>query len=203
MFYHSKARRLVEKANLVCVTFQRYYCSSVCSKVCSKQTELPGVVPFQACGSVCVDVGPSITLLHSPLTVTHEIDPEIESYYPYFHSNSQCEHLFDELRKNLGNTELPDLYPFGNQKSAGSFSEDEWTERLHVCLKLNNIKAELTTPYRSYNVSKSWEQRLPTSVDKRCLLFQGSPDIVIILAEDRMEGVLIMLQVWSKRKIYE
>ena len=112
-----------------------------------------------------------------------------ESYYPYFYSNSQCEHLFDELRKNSGNIELPDLHLFGNQKSAGSFSEDEWTERLHACLKLNNIKAELTAHYRNYNVSKSWEQRLPASVDKRCLLFQGSPDM-IILTEDRMEGIL-------------
>jgi len=42
-----------------------------------------------------------------------------------------------------------------------------------------HIKAELTAPYRVNQVTKSWITRIPEEVDKKCLLFQGSPDIII------------------------
>ena len=72
---------------------------------------------------------------------------------------------------------------------AGNYKEDEWTERLQKCLKLKGIKTEFTAPYRNYDVLKSWKNRLPSGVDNSCLLFQGSPDL-IILPEDRAEGIL-------------
>ena len=70
------------------------------------------------------------------------------------------------------------------------------SERLHVCLKLNNIKAEVTAPYRSC-MSKSWERRLHTDVDKRCLLYQGSTDMIISV-QGRMEGILNVIGVEQK-----
>ena len=68
---------------------------------------------------------------------------------------------------------------FGCHKAAGFYKEDEWTERLFHCLKLKNIDAELTAHYRGYKVEKSWETRIPKAVDYKCLLFQGSPDLII------------------------
>lgn len=50
----------VENASSVYVTFHKCYCSSVYPKVGSKQTELPIVVSFQACGSVYVGTDPRL-----------------------------------------------------------------------------------------------------------------------------------------------
>lgn len=75
-----------------------------------------------------------------------------ENYYPYFYSNIQCQHLFDEVRKNFNITDLPSLDSFGDPEAAGKYQEDDWTERLQKCLKLKGIETELTAQYRNHAV---------------------------------------------------
>ena len=106
----------------------------------------------------------------------------------HFFSNDHCKKLMEDCT-----TQLPNLFEtncFGNPKAAGSYKEDEWTERLYHCLGFNNIDAEFTTPYRGYKITKSWETRIPTDVDNKCLLFQGSPDMIIKFGQRRNEGIL-------------
>ena len=70
-------------------------------------------------------------------------DPCHEKYLPYFYGNDQCNFL-------LGNMNLFDT--FGDETSAGNYSEDDWTERLYHCLCLNKIEAELTAHFRGDQV---------------------------------------------------
>ena len=76
---------------------------------------------------------------------------------------------------------------FSDVRTAGSYSENEWTERLFHCLVFNKIEAELTAPYTAHQIQKSWKTRIPKGIDNRCLLFQGTPDMII---KCRNEGIL-------------
>lgn len=83
-----------------------------------------------------------------------------ESYFPYFYGNDHCKFMFEDLKKDSSGTSgTINLFEdasnlFGNEKPAGNYSKDEWTERLHIYLGLNNIDAELTAYFRGANVKK-------------------------------------------------
>ena len=51
-------------------------------------------------------------------------------------------------------------------------------------------------------MSKSWEQRLHTDVDNRCLLFQGSTNMIISV-QGRMEGILNVIGVEQEEDVNE
>ena len=110
-------------------------------------------------------------------TACHDI------YLAYFHSNECCRFLSND-------TTLSGVLNSLDHKIAGKFSEDEWTERLYKCLVSQGIDAECTAHYRGNQVSETWKDRLPEAVPKGCLVFRGSPDMIIKVNKD--EGIVDM-----------
>ena len=101
-----------------------------------------------------------------------------------FSSNDYCKQLIKDI------PQPPNLFEmdcFADVRTAGSYRENEWTERLFHCLVFNKIEAELTAPYTAHQIQKSWKTRIPKGIDNRCLLFQGTPDMII---KCRNEGIL-------------
>ena len=85
---------------------------------------------------------------------------------------------------NIDQTSVPfaQLQEMPNQ-DAGTFEEDDWTHRLHVCFCSQNITSEYTANLRA-NVSKSRNSRLPGDIGASCLLFRGAPDLIITVDKE-------------------
>ena len=136
---------------------------------------------------LCI-VNESIKLLTPcPISSCHE------SFLPYFYSNGHCKSLASHLKDSRLTDLLKNKAIFHNTEPAGNYSEDDWTERLHNCLIFNNFQSEFVAHYRNDETKKSWTPRLPAGagVNDNCVLFQGSPDL-IISKEHTDEGIISM-----------
>ena len=112
-----------------------------------------------------------------------------DSYFPYCYGNAQLKSILDNLcKKNQSDLagrikkfqQITSIKCFRNTSiHCCGYLEDDWTERLHICLGLNRIDSELTADLRGRRVQNTWSQRLPKGIDSRSLLFQGSPDLII------------------------
>jgi len=108
-------------------------------------------------------------------------------YYPYFYGNNQFKVMLAKYEDDERVAALMRKDCFGTAMPAGNYGEDQWTERLHYGLLFSGIKSELTASY-GLQFAKSWKCRLPEQVDQKCLLFQGTPDIIITVR--KREGIL-------------
>ena len=130
------------------------------------------------------------------------------SLYPYLFADEQCKFMFTALKEKGDITPKEhksmedqlkkiqsELAEYVKQSSSGSASagcyhENDWTHRLHLCLQFNNIDSELTARLPNYDVKKSWLKRLPQEINDSSLLFQGAPDLDLIVKTNKSEGVI-------------
>lgn len=75
----------------------------------------------------------------------------------------------------------------------GHLTENDWSYRLHQCLKLCNINTEFTAEYGSDH-KKYWRHRLPENLGEKCFLFRGSPDLITEKTTKHGEGTVIIEQ---------
>ena len=69
-----------------------------------------------------------------------------EVYLPYFHSNTQCQHILRSIPGfDLTSTPFTQLQDMPNPNElSGALGEDTWTNRLHTCFCSQNINSEFT-----------------------------------------------------------
>ena len=107
-------------------------------------------------------------------------------FHTYFYADVQCATMLDKLaRQGIFTADervslLDDLAkqesairrsyctPTYSEVYAGCYDEDDWTERLHTCLRFNKIASEFTARLRGDEVKKSWLETLPQEISSRC-----------------------------------
>jgi len=130
-----------------------------------------------------VAIGTKLSEKTSFLSVCNEREGCHEVFYPYFYANNQCRFLLNSAHGSNALTQLKDM----SEDDAGNLCENDWTYRLHVCFGTKKIKSEFTA--QLFPVGKSWKSRLPDDIGENCLVFQGTPDLIITVKKN--EGIIM------------